>query len=103
LISSLPNGLRDAELETVTLDFKKRKASLELDVWVGDEEELEAYRHAQVTLSGLLVWVSEPPDPSVTGAKALQNRYLCPRAMFALGRYPTDRILSLGRRPFPAA
>ena len=64
LIASLPNGLYDAELGTVAIDFANRTVRLDLNIWVGDDEELEAYRRAQVTLSGLLFWVSEPPDPS---------------------------------------
>jgi hypothetical protein len=63
LDASLPNGLHDAKLERVAIDFVDRTARLDLDIWVGDDEEREAYRRAQVTLSGLLFWVSEPPDP----------------------------------------
>jgi hypothetical protein len=59
----LPNGLHDAKLERVAIDFGDRTARLDLDIWVGDDEEREAHRRAQMTLSGLVFWVSEPPDP----------------------------------------
>jgi hypothetical protein len=66
LAASLPNGFHDAELSAVAIDFSKRQASLTLDIWIGDmeerEEEREAYRAAEVTLSGLIFWVSEAPD-----------------------------------------
>ena len=60
----LPSGLHDAKLDRVAINFADRTVRLELNIWVGDDEEREAYRRAQVTLSGLLFWVSEPPDPS---------------------------------------
>ena len=63
LAASLPNGLHDAELAAVALDFTKREAQLSLDIWIGDDEEREAYRRAEIMLSGLAYWVSEPPDP----------------------------------------
>jgi hypothetical protein len=61
LAASLPNGLHDANLGTVSLDFLTREARLELDIWIGDEAEMEAYRRAEIKLSGLHYWVSEPP------------------------------------------
>ena len=60
LALSLPNGFHDAELEVVTIDCTKREARLTLDVWIGDDDEREAYRRAELTLTGLLYWVSEP-------------------------------------------
>jgi hypothetical protein len=65
LAISLPSGFHDAELKSLTIDYTKREARLILDVWVADDlnsEEREAYRLAEVILSGLLFWVSEPPD-----------------------------------------
>ncbi len=63
LTSSLPNGLHDAELRAVNIDFERGVARLDLDIWLGDELELEAYRRGRIELSRLLFWVSEPPDP----------------------------------------
>ena len=64
LAASLPNGLHDAELSAIALDFAKREARLSLDIWIGDDEVLEAYQQAEVTLSGLIFWMSEAPDAS---------------------------------------
>jgi hypothetical protein len=64
LYASLPNGLHDARLGKLAIDFTERTVSLDLNVWVGDEEERETYRRAELILSGLLFWVSEPPDPN---------------------------------------
>ena len=55
----LPNGLHDAKLGKVAIDFTERTVRLDLNIWVGDEEKREAYRSAEVTLSGLLFWVSD--------------------------------------------
>ncbi len=62
LAASLPNGFHDAELMTIAIDFIKREVRLTLDIWIGDDKEREAYRQAEVTLSGLIFWVSEAPD-----------------------------------------
>jgi hypothetical protein len=80
----LPNGLHDAKLESVAIDFGARTARLDLDIWVGDDEEREAYRRAQITLSGLLFWVSEPPDPLYP--------FSSPRAMWIDAGPLTDKI-----------
>jgi hypothetical protein len=67
LCATLPNGLHDAFLKSVTLDYRHRKATIALDVWVGDlhaasDDEREAYRPAKVALTGLAFWVCEPPS-----------------------------------------
>ncbi len=64
LSASLPNGFHDAELQRLVIDYMKREAKFIVDIWVGDmgTEQREVYRLAEVTLSGLLFWVSEPPD-----------------------------------------
>lgn len=62
MAASLPNGLHDAELATVAIDFTRGEVRLTLDIWIGDDEETEAYRQAEVTLCGLVYWVSEAPD-----------------------------------------
>jgi len=63
LAASLPNGLHDAELRAVNIDFVRGVARLDLDIWIGDEFEREAYRNARIELSRLLFWITEPPDP----------------------------------------
>jgi hypothetical protein len=66
LLDSLPNGLHDAELRSIEVDYVARTANLDLDVWIGDMSRegpaREAYRHAKVTLKGLVYFVMEPPD-----------------------------------------
>jgi len=63
---SLPNGLHDAKLKAVTVDYEGREAKLFLDIWMGDlgavsEAEREKYKQAEITLTGLIFWVCEPP------------------------------------------
>jgi len=66
IAATLPNGFHDAELQTVAIDYPTSEARLILDLWIGDmggtEAERESYRLAEVTLSGLAFWISEPPD-----------------------------------------
>jgi hypothetical protein len=67
LESTLPNGLHDAEVQRITVDYEDRKLTLDLQIWVGDmdapPEKREAYRKARIEISGLLFCVMEPPDP----------------------------------------
>ncbi len=68
---TLPNGFHDATLIAVALDFAKHEARLKLDIWVGnldssDDTVREAHRPAEVVLTGLLYWVSEPPESSLS-------------------------------------
>jgi hypothetical protein len=65
LSASLPNGFHDAEMLKLEIDYTKREAILTLDVWVAESmesAERESYRMAELTFSGLLFWVTEPPD-----------------------------------------
>ena len=69
LAASLPNGFHDAELNALAIDYAKRELRLSLKIWVGDvaaeaEEEREAYRSAELLISGLIYFVCEPPDPT---------------------------------------
>lgn len=62
LEDSLPNGLHDAKLRRVSIDYIERTAILELEIWVDDIDALlELYRPARITLSGLVSFVIEPP------------------------------------------
>jgi len=36
LENTLPNGLHDAKAQRVSLDYKERKVTMDLSVWVGD-------------------------------------------------------------------
>ena len=69
LENSLPNGLHDAAISDIAIDYKAKQAKLKLEVWVGDldseEDEIrEAYRKGELILSGLVYFVIEPPDPT---------------------------------------
>ena len=61
LAESLPNGLHDAELRSVSIDYLERTAILELEIWVDDKDILEIYRPARITLTGLVYFAIEPP------------------------------------------
>jgi len=65
---TLPNGLHDAELLQINVDYMQRKLALTLGVWVGDldgpVEKREAYRTARIEIAGLQFFVIEPPDPN---------------------------------------
>src|ERR1035437_2834597 len=38
LENTLPNGLHDAEVQVITIDYKQRKVTLDLAIWVGNIE-----------------------------------------------------------------
>lgn len=65
---TLPNGLPDAELLGVSIDYLQQQVTLTLDVFVGDFsgplEKREAYRKALVTISGLRFFAIDPPAPN---------------------------------------
>lgn len=68
LDQTLPNGLHDAEVRTVLLDFVSRVATFDLEVWIGDleaplAEGRETYRPATLELRGIGYFTIEPPDP----------------------------------------
>ncbi len=67
LENTLPNGLHDAEVRRVAVDYENGKVTLELAVWVGNmddpPERREAYKNRRIEISGLLFLVMEPPDP----------------------------------------
>jgi hypothetical protein len=84
LANRLPNGLHDMYIEKLVLDFERRIATFQVEVWVGDqssdvEGEREAMRGGELILEGLLYCVLEPPDPSYPFAKpeALWSVDLC--------------------------
>jgi hypothetical protein len=67
LENTLPNGLHDAEVKRIAVDYELRKVTLEVAVWIGDmgdpPERREAYKDGRIDISGLLFLVMEPPDP----------------------------------------
>jgi hypothetical protein len=66
LLNQLPNGLHDAQVSRLEVDFILRTACLDLAVWVGDSSGPPAAkdrtRKARLTFSGFLFAVSDPPD-----------------------------------------
>jgi hypothetical protein len=67
LENTLPNGLHDAEIKRITVDYERRNLHIEVDIWVGAMADApdarEEYRRGQIEISGLLFLVMEPPDP----------------------------------------
>jgi hypothetical protein len=63
---SLPNGLHDAEVHKITIDYEHLRVNIDLAVWVGDmndpPERREAYKEGQLEISGLLFMAMEAPD-----------------------------------------
>ncbi len=67
LAGALPNGLHDAFLLNLNLDYENRCASLVLDIWVGNLEATsievrEQKRRARLCLLGLEYLIVDPPD-----------------------------------------
>jgi hypothetical protein len=57
IAATLPNGFHDAFLRRLVLDFAEQRATLTLNVWVGDlhaktDAEREAYRPVTVNILG---------------------------------------------------
>jgi hypothetical protein len=67
LENTLPNGLHDAEVRSLTVDYSQRLLVLEMEVWVGSMDDppdrREAYKTGRLEISGLVFLVMEPPDP----------------------------------------
>ena len=63
---SLPNGLHDAEIHSLVIDYRRRSLTAELKVWMGNlggpPETHEDYRAGQIKIDGLVFLVMEPPD-----------------------------------------
>jgi hypothetical protein len=68
LENTLPNGLHDAEVRSLAVDYEQRKMTLDVAVWVGlmddPPERREAYKKGRIEISGLIFFVMEPPDPT---------------------------------------
>lgn len=61
----LPNGLHDAGVNSITLDYVQRKATfdLEISISVPGEKGAENYRRATLCFEPFLYCVIEAPDP----------------------------------------
>jgi hypothetical protein len=66
LENTLPNGLHDAEVQRVDVDYGRRSLVFELTIWVGSmddpPEHREAYKTGRLEIGDLLFLVMEPPD-----------------------------------------
>jgi hypothetical protein len=64
--NSLPNGLHDAELYRLQVDYPRGTLQAELAVWIGDmgdpSEKRERYRRGRIEITGLVFLIMEPPD-----------------------------------------
>jgi hypothetical protein len=66
--AELPNGFHDSYLARLNIDFERRVATFDLELWVGDSssndhETREATRTGQLVLDGLQYCVLDPPEP----------------------------------------
>src|SRR5579864_1916630 len=73
LENTLPNGLHDADVHRIAIDYAERRVTFDLAVWVGNlddpPERREAYQIGRIEISGLLFIVMEPPDPKYPFSK----------------------------------
>ena len=65
LENTLPNGLHDAEVRRISVDYGQQSLALDLDIWVGDmddpPERREAYMTGRLEINGLVFLIFEPP------------------------------------------
>jgi hypothetical protein len=61
---SLPNGLHDAQIVSIALDYVRREAKFELEILLsdGEKEEADSYQAATLTFSRFVYCVIEAPD-----------------------------------------
>jgi len=66
IAEALPNGLHDAELETIRIDYPNRTVDLTLDVWIGTMDNppsiREVYRKGALSITGLQYCAIDVPD-----------------------------------------
>jgi hypothetical protein len=66
LSRELPNGFHDAKVLTLAFDLVARTATIDLELWVGDE----TLRPARLELRGVAYFVVDAPDPAYPYAEA---------------------------------
>lgn len=62
----LPNGLHDARITKIEIDYAAMQARFALKVWTGSSDcasEIETYRNALILANGLHYLLIEPPSP----------------------------------------
>jgi hypothetical protein len=64
--NSLPNGLHDAGLRRLVIDYAQRTLTAEVSVCVdnltGPDERRDEYKPGQIEITGLIFVIMEPPD-----------------------------------------
>jgi hypothetical protein len=73
---SIPNGLHDAQVKRIEIDYEKGIAKFLILLWTGDlssqdETVREAYQEGELIIKDLLYCIIEPPDPSYSYSKAM--------------------------------
>src|SRR3954462_9450798 len=73
LENTSPNGLHDAEVQSLSVNYKEGSLTFDLRVWVGriwdSPERREEYKNGRLEISGLLFLIMEPPDPKYPFAR----------------------------------
>jgi hypothetical protein len=73
LDNDLPNGMHDAEIERIDIDYEARIGRLYLRIDFSDpstEEQVDKYRSAVLILEGLQFLAVDPPSPGYPFAEA---------------------------------
>jgi len=61
---SLPNGLHDAQIIRIGLDYVNREVSLDMEIaWSNPDSDSEVWRSATLILTSFLYCIIEAPDP----------------------------------------
>jgi hypothetical protein len=67
LANSLPNGLHDSALRSLSIDYERRTLRLDVSIVVGDSdgprEQRDDIRDAQIDICGVIFFVVDPPSP----------------------------------------
>jgi hypothetical protein len=68
IAQSLPNGFHDSSIAGVRLDYVKRTAEIDMELWFSepDEADQEKYRPATLFISELIYFVIEAPGYPTT-------------------------------------
>jgi hypothetical protein len=68
LEDSLPSGLHDSALKGLSIDYVRRTIRLDVSLKVGDadgpREQRDEVRNAQIEISGVVLFVIDPPSPA---------------------------------------
>ena len=94
LLNLLPNGLHDAELSRLSVDYEKGAVSVVIDIDVSDANAptvVESSRRATIMFEGVQFVMLEPPGATQKViARSMQVAFLCvgssclsPTALFA--------------------